>query len=149
MIVLDTHAWIWWVGETGDLSPRAAEAIAGAERVGVCAISCWEVAMLVARKRLALEPGVERWVRSALARPEVAALDLTPAAALRAGGLEGANFPGDPADRFIYATAVDRGVPLRHQGRRHRGLRPVPSDLVAQPAAATRRISSAAAWGPT
>ena len=52
MIVLDTHAWIWWVAVPDKLSARAHHAIDAAEALGVCAISCWEVAMLVARRRL-------------------------------------------------------------------------------------------------
>jgi PIN domain nuclease of toxin-antitoxin system len=49
MILLDTHAWIWWVTESMHLSKQAAQAIAQADRLGVHIISCWEVAMLVLR----------------------------------------------------------------------------------------------------
>jgi PIN domain nuclease of toxin-antitoxin system len=111
LIVLDTHAWVWWVGETGDLSDAAAEAISEADRIGVCTISCWEVAMLVARGRLALSSEVETWVAAALAMPRVLEVQLDARTATRAGSLERA-FPGDPADRIIYATALERGTRL-------------------------------------
>ena len=112
MIVLDTHAWVWWVGETGDLSHAAERAISEAERIGVCTISCWEVAMLVARRRLELTPDVGRWVVAALAMPRVVELQLDARTATRAGGLDREDFPGDPADRIIYATALERGARL-------------------------------------
>ena len=112
MIVLDTHAWVWWVGGTGDLSPAAERAIAEAEQIGVCTISCWEVAMLVARGRLELSLKVGRWVGTALAMPRVVELRLDAETAVRAGGLDREKFPGDPADRIIYATALERGTRL-------------------------------------
>ena len=71
MIVLDTHAWIWWVGESPDLSRRAKQAIAKADEIGVHAISCWEVAMLVSRKRLGLSMDVDDWIGEALRYPKV------------------------------------------------------------------------------
>lgn len=112
MIVLDTHAWVWWVGETGDLSAAASAAISEADRIGVCAISCWEVAMLVQRGRLELTPDVETWVAAALAMPRVVELQLDARTATRAGSLDRNSFPGDPADRIIYATALELGVRL-------------------------------------
>jgi PIN domain nuclease of toxin-antitoxin system len=115
LIVLDTHAWVWWVGETGDLSPAAEQAISEAEEIGISTISCWEVAMLVARGRLELTLEVGRWVETALAMPRVVEAQLDASTAARAGGLDREKFPGDPADRIIYATAVERGVRLVSQ----------------------------------
>lgn len=52
MIVLDTHAWLWWVSKPANLS-RAARLRIGAEtRIGVSAISCLEVATAVAKGRI-------------------------------------------------------------------------------------------------
>lgn len=124
MIVLDTHAWVWWAGETGDLSATAAEAIAEAEEIGVCTISCWEVAMLVARGRLELNSEVETWVAAALALPRVDAIQLDSRTATRAGSLDRNEFPGDPADRIIYATALGRGTRLVSRDERIAGFDP-------------------------
>jgi PIN domain nuclease of toxin-antitoxin system len=49
MIILDTHAWIWWITESENLSVQATEAINKADIIGIAAISCWELAMLVAK----------------------------------------------------------------------------------------------------
>ena len=115
MIVLDTHAWVWWVGGTGDLSLAAERSISEAEEIGISTISCWEVAMLVARGRLELTLEVGRWVGTALAMPRVVELQVDARTATRAGGLDRKTFPGDPADRIIYATALERGVRLVSQ----------------------------------
>jgi PIN domain nuclease of toxin-antitoxin system len=105
VIVLDTHAWLWWVSDPGRLSARARAAIDEAERIGVSTLSAWEVAMLSVRGRIALDRDVGLWVRQALAGPRVAALAPTADAAVAAGLLDAEDFPGDPVDRLIYATA--------------------------------------------
>lgn len=111
-VVLDTHAWVWWAADPDRLSEAAAAAIEHSEDVGVSAISCWEVTMLVAKGRLEIDRPVERWIRQALGRPGVRALPLGPREATAAGLLQDDGFPGDPADRMIYATARAAGSPL-------------------------------------
>lgn len=85
--------------------------IESARRILVPAISPWELAMLVAKRRLELDRPVIRWIGQALALPRVELAALTPAIAVRAAGL-GAGFSGDPADRLIVATALEAGAPL-------------------------------------
>ena len=104
MIVLDTHAWIWWAAGSSHLSAAARHAIDGADTLGVCAISVWEVAMLVAKRRLEFDRDVLVWLKQALALPRVELLSLSPEVAVEAAGLP-SSFPGDPADRIIVATA--------------------------------------------
>jgi PIN domain nuclease of toxin-antitoxin system len=117
VIVLDTHAWIWYVTEDRQLSRRAKSVVSRAPTVGVHPISCWEVAMLALSGRLRLRMDVATWVDEALARPKIQLLIFTPASALRAAGLGGA-LPGDPADRFIVAAALELGSPLVTRDRR-------------------------------
>lgn len=112
MIVLDTHAWLFWVDENEKaLSKKAAAAIAQAEVLGVCAISCWEVAMLVSKKRLAFHIDVEDWIAQALQYPKVHLLNLEPSISVLSTRLPG-KFHGDPADRIIVATCLKYDVPL-------------------------------------
>ena len=58
-LLLDTHAWIWWVAGSSEmplpLRGRIQDAYA-ARRVWASAISAWEVALLVQRGRLSLRP---------------------------------------------------------------------------------------------
>jgi len=112
VIVLDTHAWLWWLAEPSRLSPAARRAIDEATAIGVCAVSAWEVAMLVRRGRISLDRDVAAWVGQALAHARVTPQPLTPEVAVAAGLLDGDGFPGDPADRFIYATARAHRAPL-------------------------------------
>ncbi len=124
MVVLDTHAWLWWVADRTRLSTAATAAIAESESIGVAAISCWEVAMLVLRGRIALDRDLARWVRQALAQQGVVALPLTPPVALAAALLERERFGGDPADRMIYATAREAGARLITRDARIREFDP-------------------------
>ncbi len=112
MIVLDTHAWLWLVDEPNRLSKPAAAAIERADRLGVCTISCWELAMLSRKGRIRLDRDVASWVRMAIADPRVDALDLSPDAAVAAALLDGPHVPRDPADRAIYATARAHGAAI-------------------------------------
>lgn len=54
MIVLKTHAWFWLVASPDRLSEQAAVAVDGADRRGVSAMSCWEIAMLAEKGRVEL-----------------------------------------------------------------------------------------------
>jgi PIN domain nuclease of toxin-antitoxin system len=123
MILLDTHAWIWWVADSSRLSDRAAGAIADATTILVASISCWEVAKLAAKRRTRPDRPVERWVRHALARPGLRAVPLTPAVATTAALLD-ASYLGDPAARMIYSTARAEGANLVTRDRRLREFDP-------------------------
>ena len=111
MIVLDTHVWLWWVSDPGRFSTAAARAIKRADGIGIAAVSCFEVATVVARGRVVLDRGAQEWIEQALALPRVELIELTPAIAVRATQL-GSTFPGDPADRLIAATALLQSAPL-------------------------------------
>ncbi len=115
MIVLDTHAFLWWRDESSRLSRKARTAIEGAEQVGVPTVCCLELTTLERRGRIALERGAARWVRAALAG--VKELELTTEIAIAAGRLT-PPFPGDPVDRVVYATALAVGAPLVTSDRR-------------------------------
>jgi len=111
VIVLDTHAWVWWAAGSKNLGSSARRRIRSSARVLVPAISTWEVAMLVQKGRLEFDRPLLSWIRQALTESHVELVPLTPEIAVRAAGL-GANFPGDPADRLIVATALESRAPL-------------------------------------
>jgi len=105
MLILDTHAWIWWINDVQKLADRASETIQAADEIGIPAISYWELSMLVAKGRLALSMDVQVWINLALQYPQVSLLPLTPEIAVLSTRLPGA-FHGDPADRLIVATSL-------------------------------------------
>ena len=109
MIVLDTATWIWRASDPKRLTPSARRAIDEAERALVSAISVWEVAMLVAKRRIQLDRPVEQWVNIALALPGIQLAPLEPAIAVRSSKLPG-EFHPDPADRIIVATALENAA---------------------------------------
>lgn len=106
MIILDTHAWVWWNTNPGKLSNTARQAIDEADKVSLCPISCWEVAMLVSKGRLKLDRDVRIWVEQALPEEYITLVPISPSIAVTAGTLSD-DFHGDPADRLIVATAIE------------------------------------------
>ncbi|MGK7884385.1 MAG: type II toxin-antitoxin system VapC family toxin [Crocosphaera sp.] len=105
MIILDTHTWIWWVNESTKLPLYAKEKIQESNLIGISAISCWELSMLVAKGRLELTMDVQVWIDFALKRPKTTLLPLTPEIAVLSTRLPG-YFHGDPADRLIVASSL-------------------------------------------
>lgn len=126
MIILDTHAWIWWRTDPGKLSAPAAEGIDGADTLGLSSISVWELGTLVRRGRLSLDRDIRKWVRQALTNPRVTVLAPEAEVALAAALLDD-SFPGDPADRLIYATAHRAGARLVTRDDRLRRFDPARS----------------------
>ena len=120
MVVLDTHAIVWWAGTPELLSARAKRSMANADRLGVPAIVFWETSLLVRKGRLDLGLPVDEWASKVQAIPRVDALPLTAEIALAADAL---NMHADPADRFIVATAMHHGVPVVTKDRLLRALR--------------------------
>ncbi|MGD0844512.1 MAG: type II toxin-antitoxin system VapC family toxin [Geobacteraceae bacterium] len=114
MIVLDTHAWVWWVSNPEMLSDTARKAVdeaAGKNELFVSMISVWEVAMLVEKERLSLALDVRDWICRSETLPFVTFVPLSTAIAVKSVRLPG--FPhGDPADRIIVATALSLGARL-------------------------------------
>jgi len=117
MIVLDTHAWLWWTSGSTKLSIKAKETCDTADALLVSAISLWEVAMLVSRDRLGLDRDVDVWLRQALALPQIRLEPLSPSIAVQSTRLPG-EFHGDPADRIIVATALESGATLVTRDKR-------------------------------
>ena len=83
-VLLDTHALIWYASDSPKLSKSAKEQINAAESVLVCAISAWEIGMLVGKERLALAIDVEEWIRLTYKLPKVKWISLTPETAVLA-----------------------------------------------------------------
>jgi PIN domain nuclease of toxin-antitoxin system len=112
VILLDTHVLVWTVAESRRLSPAAAAAIRKAraeDGVAIAAITLWELAALVARGRIQAYGTVEASVRLLL--EGVTVKPLTAEIAALATQFPD-NYPRDPADRLIGATARTEGMVL-------------------------------------
>ena len=122
MIVLDTHAWIWWVSDPAKLSQKAHAAITDATTIGICPISCWEIATKVTQGKLTLDREIRVWMQQALARPGVTLVALSADIAITAGQLGQHGFHGDPADRLIVSSALQHGAELVTKDRNIRAF---------------------------
>jgi PIN domain nuclease of toxin-antitoxin system len=118
VIVLDTHVWIWWNTDDPQLSKPAIRALDEAESIYVSAISCFEIATAVRRRRLTFDRELARWITEALALPRVALVPLSVEIAEEAA--QPSALHGDPGDRIIAATALYLDVPLATKDRRLR-----------------------------
>ena len=128
-VLLDTHALVWWAARSRLLSARAQTAIKHAATIYVSPVSCWEVARLHARGRIALAAEPQMWIRSLFGQDRVEVAPLSPSAAVAAADLA-EDFPGDPVDRLLYGTAGDLRLPfvtrdrtIRSYAASHRDVR--------------------------
>ncbi|MHB2023556.1 MAG: type II toxin-antitoxin system VapC family toxin [Mycobacteriales bacterium] len=119
-LLLDSHVLHWWSAEPERLSPAAAEALDGADELAVSAVSWYELAWLAAHQRISLAVPARAWLEEL--GQDVRTVAITPAIADTAVSLP-PSFPGDPADRLIYATAIELGWRLVTKDRRLRGHR--------------------------
>ncbi|MEH2433952.1 MAG: type II toxin-antitoxin system VapC family toxin [Nostoc sp.] len=112
MIILDTHIWVWWVQGDARLTKQHQNWLQQYESqgLGICIMSCWEVAKLVEIGKLTLPYSVEEWLTEALAYPGVQLLELTIPIIVESTQLTG--FHRDPFDQVIVATARINGCPL-------------------------------------
>jgi PIN domain nuclease of toxin-antitoxin system len=108
MIVLDTHALLWWVQGDQHLLGAAAKPAIAVERSGgtilISSISVWELALLIAQGRIRLASELTTWL-SQVGRVEgVRFVPIDNEIAVAANNLPG-DLHRDPADRMIVATA--------------------------------------------
>jgi PIN domain nuclease of toxin-antitoxin system len=105
VILLDTHAAIWFTTDAGlgKRSQAIADKALAEDDLAISAVSFWEISMLIAKRRLrSLDSATES--RKRVLDSGVNEIPLTGDIAILAGNLEGLH--GDPADRFIIATAM-------------------------------------------
>jgi PIN domain nuclease of toxin-antitoxin system len=109
--LLDTHAVIWLATQDPSLGKRSQSLIMTAAREGAVAISAvsfWEIALLVTKGRLQMSLTPDR-LRRYLLSNGMEELALTGEIAIQATQLD---LHGDPADRFIAASAVEHDATL-------------------------------------
>ncbi len=114
MIVLDTHAWVWFVSSPELLSKRAKASIEAAmanNGVLISSISTWEIALLVAKNRMQLKMDVDDWITKSEKLPFVEFIPVDNSIAIKSVNLP-EPFHSDPADRIIIATAITAGAIL-------------------------------------
>lgn len=102
-LLLDTHAFLWWLDGDAQLPVAVRRRIISADLVHVSAASAWEI---TTKARLGKLPGalaVAADVSGCVLQQAFLSLDITVAHAQRAGNLAGPH--RDPFDRMLIAQA--------------------------------------------
>lgn len=118
-LLLDTHIWLWSVGEPGKLSERVRRVLSSGENeVWLSPISMWEALVLYGKRRIEVRGEPLQSLAEAAANFREA--PLTHEIVLAAHQIP---IPQkDPADRFLAATAEVLGLTLVTADERLLGL---------------------------
>ena len=106
-LLIDTHAWIWYINGSDELGKSTRKAMTTAlhnNQAHLAAISLWEIGMLDKKQRIILEMPALEWINKSIDITHVRVLPITPSIAIESSHLPG-KFHDDPADRLIVATA--------------------------------------------
>jgi len=103
-LLLDTHIWLWSLGEPGNLGRRVAHALQDSDNeLWLSPLSIWEALLLHEKGPLAISAPFDDWVRSSVARASLIEAPLTNEVAIEARNIQLAH--RDPIDRLLAATA--------------------------------------------
>jgi PIN domain nuclease of toxin-antitoxin system len=114
VILADTHVLLWAVDndrKLGVAAVRLLDNAAAEDELLISVISCWEIAHLAERGKIALSLEVGLWIERNLNRPGVRWAQLEPGISVDSVRLPGI-IHKDPADRWLVATARHYGIPL-------------------------------------
>ena len=110
-ILLDTHAFLWWLADSRRLSEPARRAIADdANEISVSAASAWEIATKVRIGKLPDAAVLAADIAGHIAHQGFEELAIGVTEAERAGRLPGPH--RDPFDRMLIAQALARELPV-------------------------------------
>jgi len=110
-LLLDTHAFLWWLAGHASMSRRARSVIEGDDgEVYVSAASAWEITTKYRLGKLPEASVVARDVLAAIDGQRFTALPISVKHAQLAGSLAGAH--SDPFDRMLMAQAMVEDLTL-------------------------------------
>lgn len=110
-LLLDTHAFLWWVTEHERLAERARELITdGDNEVFFSAASAWEIAIKARLGRVHLSGDLERFIPAHVAANGFQVLPVHMRHALKVHALP--DLHRDPFDRMLVAQAMVEAMAL-------------------------------------
>ena len=110
MLILDTHAWFQWVVAPELLPTSVQNCLNTSDRLAISAVSPYEIALHVERRRVQINLPLREWFAEAIAGFSITLLPFTPDIAACAATLPPIH--RDPWDRIIIATALEHDALL-------------------------------------
>ena len=110
-VLLDTHAFLWWVAGSPKLSADAHEIISGEHNEPFFSVaSAWEIAIKVSTGKLQLPDSPQKFVTEQLSRN---ALEVLPIYLRHAVGVHSLpDYHEDPFDRLLIAQATAENLTI-------------------------------------
>ena len=110
-LLLDTHAFLWWIDDAPALSPKARAAIANPANECLLSLACcWEMAVKISLGNLRLPGTLERFIPEQLAANAFRQL---PIDFLHVARFESLPFHHrDPFDRLLVAQALEENCSI-------------------------------------
>ena len=110
-LLLDTHAFLWWVQDARELSKKARAAIADPDHECLLSLaSCWEMAIKISLGKLEVPGAIERFIPEQLTINGFQQLAISFRHIARVATL--AFHHRDPFDRLLVAQATEDGLTL-------------------------------------
>ena len=110
-LLLDTHAFLWWIEDAPALSRKARAAIADPQnQILLSLASSWEMAIKLSLGRLKLPDVIERFIPDQLAANGFSQLQIDFRHVAKVAAL--AFHHRDPFDRLLAAQAIEEDLPI-------------------------------------
>jgi PIN domain nuclease of toxin-antitoxin system len=110
-VLLDTHAFLWWIGNAPELSNKARKCISNAENECLFSlVSAWEISIKSSLGKLKLDRTIDRFIPEHLALNRFKALEIgfRPIALVHSLPFH----HKDPFDRLLIAQALDEKIAI-------------------------------------
>ena len=110
-ILLDTHAFRWWVADDPQISTNAKDIISNPDNeVYFSVVSAWEIIIKVGTGKLSLSESPETYIPSRIASNQFEILPVQISHILRINSLP--NLHKDPFDRLLIAQSLVKNLSL-------------------------------------
>jgi PIN domain nuclease of toxin-antitoxin system len=110
-LLLDTHAFLWWIDDAPELPSTAKRAIANIKNECYLSIaSCWEMAVKASLNKLRLAKSIERFVTEQLAANRFSLLNIELRHVAKVEKLP--FYHRDPFDRLLIAQAIEEKLTI-------------------------------------
>lgn len=110
-LLLDTHAFLWWIADDPRLSKKACEIMGdGKNQLFLSAASGWEIAIKARLGRLQMPDDLEHFILEQMALNAIENLPIILSHALHVYTLP--DYHRDPFDRLLVSQAQLEGLPI-------------------------------------